>query len=685
MSISQIQYDRKRKEFAEQLVKKGIEPNNFELHRLLTEYFDNHTMGIPYYSPIKQTPYEASNKDHYNHNFKGFKEDIDTVYEANVEANNKAVALQEYYDTEKNKVQNALSKLALRIQNISEALKVTAHTKQFVEVFDDLYNVEFYGDTARNIPYTTSFVDLLQKKTYTNKTNAQVHKLSMANALISVDTDSSFNYTSSQGTLSKVLNDTLNEVYILTGISPSPLQKYIDINIDLGSLKTLNTVMFSYASTKEMLCELYLSENGTDYIAVYDVKARDFIEWNFNAKDIRYIRIRCTKDEPDGMTTYDTENCMYEFNYLFKNITIAYESFEKKSIFVSKVIEFDDLVSTIRLDATDMVFANTRIDYFIGFDNGVGKIGWDAIENHEDHSLFMFEKRSKILNLHIEEFGDIGEVLSLYKLCKLPKGINRNSIRLTPGYNMWSVKEYTRKDGDSNDGFSIFTEDFSEHVAGCNMIQRFMDCECYDSFRLKTNVLYVFTQFVSLKRGANLFDNYIRVMADDDCSIDAVDAEVRVFVNGSEVTPIDGYKYSLAFRTGVNKIQIAIYCPNDNATHNILFHNLNLKTLTNDVFACVPMKYTSNQILNRMVGETYEYYTIKDDYIYVKVNPVRGSQGIIQDIWEDMGYFMSYYCLREDMQYYFENNHLKFRIMAVLHSTDKNLSPSILNYRITGR
>ena len=171
MSISSIQKKRKTKEFSSALLKKGIEPNNFELNKMLTEYFDNHTIGMPYYAPKKQNPYEPSSKKDYNHNFLGIKEDLDVIYEANIEANNKAVAMQEYYDTEKNKVRNALTKINLRVENIMEALKSTKHVKQYVQVFDDLYSVEFYGDAKRNIPYTTAFVDLLQKKIYTEKTN----------------------------------------------------------------------------------------------------------------------------------------------------------------------------------------------------------------------------------------------------------------------------------------------------------------------------------------------------------------------------------------------------------------------------------------------------------------------------------------------------------------------------------
>ena len=680
MSISSIQRRRKTNEFIQKLLQKGIEPNNFELNRMLTEYFDNHTLGMPYYAPIKQKPYEESSKDDYNHNFLGFKEDIETIYEANIEANNKAVAMQEYYDIEKNKVRNALTKLSLRIENITEALKSTSHVKQYVQVFDDLYSIEFYGDTKRNIPYTTSFVDLLQKKLYTDKTNSKVNKLNITNATITIDGLSSFYSCKTEGELSKILTDTISDVYFISTRSNDEQEKTITLTVDLGSLMNFNTVMFSYTSTREMPCELSLSEDGENYISVYDVSSRDYIEWNFNTKTARYIKITCHKLEPDGMTTTSNDIAYYEYYFMLKDISIAKEEFESKSVFVSKVIDFDDLTSTIRLDATDMIFNNTRIDYFIGFDNEVDKIGWDAIENHKDHKLFMFDKRHKIINSHIQEFGVQGSVTHLYKLYKLPKTVNRNSIKVTPAYNMWDVKRYTRKEGDFDDGFSLTTGDFSDHVNNCDMTQLFMDCENYDSFQIRTNVLYIFTQYISLEQSMNLYNKFIRI-TDTDCKTDVKEIQIRIFLNGYEVSASETNKYSFGLRKGVNKIQIAIYCPNDNALEKRLYHNLNFKELTNDVFGCVPMKYTTNTILDKMIGDTYKYYTIKDDYIYVKCNP----DDMIYSKIEDMGYFVSYYCLREDMVDYFTDNHIKFRIMAVLTSNDKNVSPELINFRITGK
>ena len=688
MSISSIQRKRKTEEFQKKLLQLGIEPNNYELNRMLTEYFDNHILGMPHYSPILQKPYEESSKDDYNHNFETFKEDIETIYEANIEANNKAVAMQQYYDLERNKVRNAIAKLQLRVENISEALKTSSHVKQYVQVFDDMYDIEFYGNAKRNIPYTTAFVDLLQKKVYTEKMTSKVNKIAMTNATIEINGLLSFSDTNPQGEKEKILTDTISDLYILSCRSFDDKEKELEIIIDLGSLIDFNMVSFDYTSAKEMTCELYLSEDGENYIAVYDVTSRDFIEWNFNIKTARYIKIICHKAEPDGLSTESSGISFYEYYYVFKNISIAKESFESKSVFVSKVIDFDDLTSTIKLDATDKIYNNTRIDYFIGYDNGTSKIGWDAIENHKDHKLFMFQKLHKIVNNHVSsDFGSMGDELQLYKLYQLPSNVNKNSIKVTAGYNMWSVKRYNHKNGDSDENhFSLSTGDFSEHVSNCNMTQMFMDCENYDSFRLQTNVLYIFTQYIQLEQSDNRFDAFIKPIVyiqtkDGHQAIQEQKAEVRIFLNGYEIVKSDTDTYSFGLHKGVNKVQFAIYCPSPNATEYLLYHNLNFKSLTNNVFAFTPMRYTSNTILEKTVGETYNYYTIKDNWIYVKCNP----GDMIKSDLEDMGYFLTYYALRNDMAYYFKDNHLKFRIMAVLTSTDKNVSPELINFRRTGK
>ena len=682
MSISKIQRDRKIRQFSKELVQKGIEPNNYELNNLLREHFDNHTMGMPYYSPIKQTPYEESSKDDYNHNFLTFQEDIETAYEANIEANNKAVSIQEYYDTEKTKVFHAIDKIALRVASLQEALVSNKQIQEYVEVFDSLYNIEMYGNETRNIPYTTSFVDLLQKKVCNEKTNSQVNKLSIVNATIAITGIENFGGYKVQGKLDKILNDTINDVYILTGQSARNEPKSVSLIVDIQKNMTFNTVFFRSTSSNNMLFTLALSDDGNNFYTVYDINGKDLVEWNFETKTARYIKITCTKNEADGDSTNTQGLNVYEYYYIFKNITIAFETFESQSVLITKPIEFTNLTNFVKLDAEDMIYNNTNIDYFIGFDNQTDKIGWDAIPNHKEHPLFMFEKRHNIANQGTYDgYGDYSVQYNLYKVFELPTGVNVNSLKVTPGYNMWSVNVYNRKDGDYDDGFDLKDTDVTLFLNKCNRTQKFMDCDNYNGFEVMSNVLHIFTQYVDAPRTVSLYNKFLKVITSTEDTAEVSDYVIRLFVNGYEQVTGDNGMYSVNLKKGVNKIQIALYAPASHVVSRYLYHNLNFKEVTNDVFAFKPMQYTNINMLKKSLEPTYEYFTIHNNTIYVNVDP----KDIIKIANNDMGFFITYYGLKANMKQYFKSNKLRFRIMAVLSSKNKNVSPSILNFRITGK
>jgi hypothetical protein len=328
-----------------------------------------------------------------------------------------------------------------------------------------------------------------------------------------------------------------------------------------------------------------------------------------------------------------------------------------------------------------MTYANTRINYFIGFDNGVNKIGWDAIPNHQEHTLFMFEKRNNIANYGTyDNYAIFSPTDSLYRVFKLPEGVNINSLKVTPGYNMWSVQRYNRKLGDYDDGFHLKSTDVTEFIKDCTVTQFFMDCENYSNFEINSNTLYLFTQYVDAPETISLYNKFIKVVTNIEENID-VNSIVRLFVNGYEQITGNNNLYSINLKKGVNKIQIAVYAPTSHVLTRYLYHNLNFKEITNDVFAFKPMKYTNLNMLTKSLEPTYEYFTIKNNTVYVNINP----SSLIHSSNNDMGYFISYYCLKDNMRRYFKSNKLRFRIMAVLSSKSKNLSPSILNFRITGK
>ena len=156
----------------------------------------------------------------------------------------------------------------------------------------------------------------------------------------------------------------------------------------------------------------------------------------------------------------------------------------------------------------------------------------------------------------------------------------------------------------------------------------------------------------------------------------------HIFPGGnSGMESIHNGLYGLNLKKGVNKIQFVVYVPSSLATIVKLYHNLNFKEVTNNVFAFKPMQHTNINTLKKTLENTYAYYAIKNNTIYTNIDP----NELINSPKNDMGFFISYYGLKDGMQRYFYSNKLRFRIMAVLNTKTKNISPSIINFRITGK
>lgn len=675
MSISSVQKKLKQDEYITELAQKGIAPNNYEVNKMLTEHFDNHVLGMPYYTPIMQKAYDVSSKDDYNHNFSSIAEDLKVVYTADAEANNTAIAMQEYYDSEKIKIMQELDNLALRIKNVSSSLKAAKVSEQYVESFNNYYNLEFYGNAERNISYTTCFVDLLQKTAYNPKINSKVNKINIDDATVTVTTEYGSKVRPSSGNVKDIINDIFNEYVMFTcSDSDNTGIKTLFIDIDFGKDILFNTVLFKYTSATNMTNTLYLSEDGNSYIPTYDISTPMLSEWSFPDKKVRFIRIKCTKEECDAVSSETSSVDINQFYFMFKNISIAYEKYSNTSVLITKPISFNNIISSIRLDAEDMIFSHTRIDYFIGYDNGSNKIGWDAIKNHDNHELYMFEKKNKIANINVDRFAEHDSMIEGYAVIELPKYVNTGTIKVIPGYNMWDVKRYNNAPAN----FSIITGDITDYVNNSSVVQLFMDCENYNDFEIRTNTLYIFTQYIILENSDIMNGRSLYV---DNNGTKVEEAEIKIFVNGYETSKYDKNLYSFMMRKGTNKVQIAIFVPNNNALTFRLKHNINMKTFTNDVFAMTPMRYANNAMLSAMPSDSYRYYTIKDKCIFVKPDP----RDIANSYLTDMPYFVKYSSLKGDLEDLFTEGKFSFRLMAVFTTEDNNVSPRLNNIRITGR
>lgn len=705
MNISKMQYTLKEKETIQNLLKIGIEPNTFEVSNRVGEYFDMKIPGLPYYSPISIKPHETSNPKEWNEMFKNLNTDLDIVYKTNVDQNNRIMTMEEYYLSEKEKVSSKLDKLQLRLTNLQDTIQSGKASHNFCQTFDSFYNIEFDGNPNRNIPYTTSFVDLLQKKVYSDKLSKARDKKDITKSVINITPISPFLDFQDSGDITSIFKDTINEFYIYSVRSKVNSELNVRINVTFPEPEIISSVVLSMTSSRNVSGLLSISEDGVNYSELYTVNEDSIMEWNFDSTPIKHLKIILKKQEADG---YD--NGLYEYYFVFKNISAISESFTNNSTYVSKPIVFSDTIDTITLKVNDLVFPHTNINYFVGIDDESNKINWQSIENGVPCNLNLLTNKTKIINKDLNSPVNIyGQSINdgCYRICKAPDNLNINSIQLKPGYQMWRAESLDLYK--LNNKSASFDPEFYELRVNDYMRKNSISIGTIDNeeYRLtmKNGMMHVLTQYVFSERETILSSKYIKYISTNGPS--DIKLQCKIYINNIEILPSDysnnTYNYNLRLRQGKNKVQIIMFPNTKDKNYELstiqVDHNINFKECTFDIFTAPQMKLTSIQSLRyKILQSNDKFYAIDEEgYIVVKYNPLTifntivptGAMTTIQEEERQMRYLLKYKTLSQKgaKKVTFKNGipNVKFRVMATLLSSKEDVSPQILSYRIIGQ
>lgn len=675
MSISSSQTEREQGRIIQSLLKEGIEPNSFEVSTRLSEFFDRNVPGLPYFAPVKQASHATSNPSAYNRMFQDLSEDLSVAYQSDVQANNSLVSIEEHYIEEAGRVMAEIKNLELRLENLNDTLVSGSAGEGHTQVFRDFYDIDFDGDEQRNIPATTAFVDLLRKKVHTETDLRANRKKDLSRAGLSIRPSKAPMTTEEYGEAHNILKDNLGESYTYIGRTKEKEGMTLVLQVTETKASEVSGISLRLASYQDVKAVLSVSEDGINYTDLYEVSSQPYLEWNFSATPIKDFRITLTKSEPDGYTA----DGLYEHYFSFQTLSVLNESYGKESVYVSKPITFGTLLGSLTLKAEDLVFPGTRINYYIGIDNGKDKVSWESVGNYESHDLRILRKKRRIVNSLSEGYAEKpqGE-LQLYRVTKVPDNINLNSLKLTPGYQMWHVDTYDIADTSLANAFQIdqlIFDDVVKAAVGARKGESYLDCDKYQ-FPIAEKSLHVLTQYVDAGEEVGTLNKSL--------SMEGVTLQHRLFVNGAELRSI-GDKYAIRLKKGVNKIQLLLYAE----TSGVVTHNLNFKENSLDTFAVPPMSQVNYYTLkHRTPAGNYRYFAVKDGYLVVAHNP-RLVTSDEDGAAEAMGYYLTYQELKPDyvdlVLELTRGKAVQFRLMALLMSEDAAVSPQILNYRIIGQ
>lgn len=686
--ISQIQLERKKEELTQQSLKNGVIPTSYEVGSRASEFFDSRVPGLPYYRPMKQAAYGISDKTAYNQMFLNLKEDLENAYQANIQNSHQNAELEENYLIEKDKIQSRLKALRLRLKVLDDAIHQTSSVYNYSKTFDHFYDIEFEGDVERNLPKTDCFIDLSQKAVYLDQMNSKIERCDLSQSTISVRAVGEIVNISTLGEPTNLLKDSVNEscTYVVRSKKNQPLT--LTLEVTLSEPLACNSVQLRLFSQCSIEGQLTLHKENRTEESLYTLSHHNHFDWLFDSEKITKLTLDMTKNEADGIDEQGT----YEYIFTFKNLAILRDCFASQGTFVSMPIKLDHAVGSIELQADELVFDETDINYFIGIDNGSNRISWEPITPGIATELNIMED----IVHHIPPVRTLSEqedVSAMDCIFHLPSDCLANTLQITPAINAWHMTSFDYSeysDGyPTRDPMNLGTINIDE-LQGLPGLHIHQDYHPASSRFIETysNIVTLLTQYVEMETEEYFHGGAFCV----DCEEEDVTHEfqLRAFVNGVEIKPIQN-RLSFKLRKGRNKVQL-MYVLDEvgkEYSHIRLQIPIDMTSVAQRVCGAEPLKQTDYQTLvNQMRRDqttAMAYYTIVDDKVYVPM----GLKEII-DYEEPISlYRIQYQRVKTDYKTLLTHENGQYqmtvRFMAVLNSQNKNYSPKLISYRLMAK
>lgn len=679
-TIKDMQLKKKKEEVTNSLIKKSIIPTKTTISNILKDFFERKKLGEPDFKPIEIEKDSTSNPKVWNKSFKDLDNDLNILFDALVDQNNKILSNYEMYMYENDKLHANIVKLNLSIQNLKDTLNAKGNLYTNHQTFENFYSTEFNEIEYRNIPTTDSYIDLAQRKVINNKKTTSKDKVNISKAKIKIDKDHNVLSEKSIGDIGFLLNDYTNEVYHVNYLtSPNVKTINLNLNVTLQSIKEMSTVMLECVSINNFDATLYISTNNVDFKEVYTINSNNLFEWNFDRQEVGYIKIVINKRINDS---YSNDRNIFDF--IFKNLSCINDYFYLKSTYVSKPLEFDAVLDSVTLKSDEIIFPGTNINYFIGLDNDKNDVEWISVNNNEKCNLGLLDKNEKIANNSLDEYGKNvkGDCVSILNL---KQEYNINSIKVYYGYQMWGLKTLEIPDSEDINNYDPTIEDYTDYYVKRKSL---IDTEEY-SFEIRNGYSHLMTQYIYTDNVGYVYNKFIKPLNNGDKKFNC-----KVYLNNAQIKEVDG-KYNFTLRKGKNVVHILMYvnCTDRNEFTKIT-HNFNFKEHTFNVFADRPMKYINDKtLMEDIIENNNKYYSVYNNKIIVKEDMRMVNEHIKLPLQatsinykNNSRYLVTYKSISniKAKQYLVNKEKTRIRVLAILLSNNESLSPKINNFRLVG-
>ena len=678
-SINKIQFEIIKEKVIKYLITNGIEPTSFTVNSMINDILTRKNLGAPAFKHFNLSD-TISNSKEWEESFKNLEEDMNVLYKSNVVNNEEILNKEKEYEKIKNQVYNAITELNYNINSIEYSLNTAKNINKNLFVLKDFRQIELDGIQNRNIPQTTSFIDLLQKNITNDKSDNNFDRIDISKALIQTKMLTHTSYVIDNN-IENVVNDFINDRYLLEAGSEIDRDQVLQIDIEFDSKKTFNKIQLDISSSNVVYGKILTSEDNENYETLNESEGTNLMDFSFDVVKTKNIRIVLVKPNADGFI-----NNEYKYYFIINSILCMYEEYKTSSVFVTKPFKFDMPAENMILEADEYVYPNTDISYYIGIDNGNNIINWIPINNRKKVNMQLLKHNRNILNFSENNPNYNTKINNCYKICKISNTVNKNSIVLYPGYQTYKVKVYDlgMKDYNKIDFMDIAEDKLLETC--------YIDMEEYD-IELYDGLTYVFECFVYCDKESYVNNKHIKIVEKENSKNKI---NYSVFVNNYEISSKNNFK----FRKGKNKVNFIVTCNfgtnTDNNSKSKIIHNFNFKE--NSFISCAAprAKYINPNVLANIVCENnLKFYSINtNNNILVKTNAISKPKYIglqYPDYYNINGqsylsYYIKYKDIRDDKKQFITINNtnvtFNLRLMAILTSNSINISPKVKGFKL---
>lgn len=531
-------------------LREGVNPSVLVLDELTKEVFRQKPEGQPRFIYREMKKGQVSSLEDYNALFNELHFDLTVGFEEIRYLNNRMMSITSFYETERRRINKELKRITEKAKWVQMKQEAPTNTEVVGDTLQNFLQIDFQGDEKRNIPQTTTLVDLEHSTVEMMRVQKQTIKHDLTKAKLNFYAESPEFPIIHLTPFNSAVQDTIYESWraIVINKLATNLNSFLDVEVEEPVYAT--NVSIDTQVGNPVFVTLFLSKDGKTYLPLERRKIINTYQWNFERQQVKAIRFQFEKKEEDRANGSD-----YEYIFGAKNITLMEEKYMDEAKFVSKPFDLPDHegIEKVSLEVDDLTPAGTNIRYYVGLDYGENVIEWEELRKDRPIVSDQILSRRIDINKYTPGYGKIiGKTFgqNFHAIATLPHHPLKKSLKLMIGRNMWmreTIPAPFEHDASDETNRTVYQTTLKDWVRIATPKKEYLrvnnriDYLQKDTFQRYTTYIYMddtqsYRALISTGKNSSHF----------------------VLLNGAQLKLINN-EYTLSLQQGWNKLQVYAY------------------------------------------------------------------------------------------------------------------------------